>query len=58
MKIEDAIKIMEKSLQEAEVLLKKTQISKVEKTEARATKRAYAHCIGLMQAVMEKKGWA
>lgn len=58
MKIEDAIQIMQKSLQEAERLLKKPEVSKLEKTEARATKRAYAHCIGLMQAVIEKKGWA
>jgi hypothetical protein len=58
MKIEDAIQIMEKSLKDAERLMKNPKISKLEKTEARAAKRAYAHCIGLMQAVIEKKGWA
>jgi len=58
MKFEDAIQIMEKSLQEAEQLMQDPKKSKLEKTEARAMKQAYAHCIGLVQAIIEKKGWA
>ena len=57
MKIEDLLSIMENHLREAERELNDTNFSEVERSEARGAKQAYAHCIGLVKAVLEKKGW-
>ena len=58
MKIEDALNVMRNYLSEAEKALKNTQLPEMERAEARGSQKAYAHCIGLVSAVLEKKGWA
>ena len=57
MKIEDLLSIMENHLREAEGEVNNPDFSEMERSEARGAKQAYAHCIGLVKAVLEKKGW-
>lgn len=57
MKIEDVLKIMEKNLLENEKAIKNPELSQKARTEAMGAKKAYAHCIGLVTAVLQKKGW-
>lgn len=58
MKIEDALLIMRSNASDAEVKMRSRKVRVEERLEAMATKRAYAHCIGLLEAVIEKKGWS
>ena len=58
MKIEDLLEVLENSLDEAEAAMKNPKFSDKERIEARGNAKAYAHCIGLVKAVLEKKGWA
>ena len=57
MKIEDVMKVIEKYMHEAEKTSENPKLTVMERTEARGEKKAYAHCIGLVNAVLEKKGW-
>lgn len=57
MKIEDVLDVLENSLYEAEEKEKDPKFSQIERSEARGAKNAYAHCVGLVRAVLEKKGW-
>jgi hypothetical protein len=56
-KIEDVMKVIENYMHEAEKAAENSKLSVVERSEAKGEKKAYAHCIGLVQAVLEKKGW-
>ncbi len=58
MKIEDVLNIMENHLREAEEAVKNPKLSKSERSEAQGAKKAYAHCVGLVKAILVKKGWA
>lgn len=58
MKIEDVLKVLENYLREAENTVANPKLSKLERNEAKGAKKAYAHCIGLVKAVIEKKGWS
>jgi hypothetical protein len=57
LKIEDILNAMENHLREAEEALNNPDFSEMERSEARGAKQAYAHCIGLVKAVLAKKGW-
>ena len=57
MKIEDILNTMENHLRGKEKELNNPDLSEMERSEARGAKQAYAHCIGLVKAVLEKKGW-
>ena len=57
MKIEDILKVIENYMHEAEKTAENPKLSVVERSEAKGEKKAYAHCIGLVQAVLEKKVW-
>ena len=57
MKIEDVLEVLENSLHEAEEAMKNHQLSDKERIEARGNAKAYAHTIGLVEAVLKKKGW-
>ena len=57
MRIEDLLGIMENHLHEAEREVSNPDFDEMERSEARGAKQAYAHCIGLVKAVLEKKGW-
>lgn len=57
LKIEDIMKVIENYMHEAEKAAENPKLSVVERSEAKGEKKAYAHCIGLVQAVLEKKGW-
>jgi hypothetical protein len=48
---------LENHLREAEEAVKNPKLSKSEQSEAQGAKKAYAHCVGLIKAVLEKKGW-
>jgi hypothetical protein len=56
-KIEDILTIMQQNLQQAEQAVSNTALSPKDRTEAIGAKKAYAHCINLIHAVLEKKGW-
>ena len=58
MKIEDVLKVLENSLNEAQEAMKNPKLSGKERIEARGNEKAYAHCVGLVKAVLKKKGWA
>lgn len=58
MRIEDVLKVLENSLDEAEKAMKNPELSDKERIEARGNGKAYAHCVGLVKAVLKKKGWA
>ena len=57
MKIEDVLKVIEEYMHEAEKVVENPKLSVMERSEAKGEKKAYAHCIGLIDAVLEKKGW-
>ena len=57
MKIEDVMEIMEISLREADKSVKDSQLSQAARNEALGAKKAYAHCVGLLTAALQKKGW-
>lgn len=57
MKIEDVMEIMETNLSEADEAVKDAQLSQPARNEALGAKKAYAHCIGLLTAAIQKKGW-
>ena len=56
MKIEDVLKVLENSLHEAEDTAANPKLSRAERNEAKGASKAYAHCIDLVKAVIEKKG--
>ena len=58
MKIEDVLKLIENYLHEAELKAGNPSLPPAERNEAMGAKTAYAHCAGLIRAVLEKKGWA
>ena len=57
MKIEDVLKVLEKYLREAEDTVANPKLSRLERNEAKGATKAYTHCIGLIKAAIEKKGW-
>ena len=57
MKIEDIMKMIENYMRESEKTAENSKLSVVERSEAKGEKKAYAHCIGLLHAALEKKGW-
>ena len=57
MKIEDVMEIMEVNLREADKSVKDSQLSQAARNEALGAKKAYAHCLGLLNAALLKKGW-
>ena len=57
MKIEDVMKIMEISLRETDKAVKDSGLSQAARNEALGAKKAYAHCLGLLSAALQKKGW-
>ena len=57
MKIEDVMEIMEISLREADKSVKDSGLSQAARNEALGAKKAYAHCLGLLSAALQKKGW-
>ena len=57
MKIEDVMAVIENYMHEAEKAAENPKLTVMERSEAKGGKKAYAHCIGLLQAVLEKKGW-
>lgn len=57
MKIEDVLEVMEEYMHTAEKVVENPKLSVMERSEAKGEKKAYAHCIGLLDAVLEKKGW-
>ena len=57
MKIEDVMEIMEISLREADKAVKDSGLSQAARNEALGAKKAYAHCLGLLSAALQKKGW-
>jgi hypothetical protein len=48
---------MEISLREADKAVKDTGLSQAARNEALGAKKAYAHCLGLLSAALQKKGW-
>ena len=58
MKIEDVLKLIEDYLRKSEEAVNNSALSNIERIEARGARNAYAHSIGLLKAVIEKKGWA
>jgi len=56
-KIEDILTVIENYMHEAEKAAENPKLTVMERSEAKGEKKAYAHCIGLVQAVLEKKGW-
>ena len=57
MKIEEVLKLIEGYLKESEAALNNPKLANLERMEARGARGAYAHCIGLLKACIEKKGW-
>lgn len=57
MKIEEVVKVIENYMHEAEKTAENPKLTVMERSEAKGEKKAYAHCIGLVRAVLEKKGW-
>ena len=57
MKIEEIMKMIEHSMRESDKAAQNSKLSVVERSEAKGEKKAYAHCIGLLHAALEKKGW-
>lgn len=57
MKIEDVMQVIENYMHEVEKAAENPKLSVIERSEAKGEKKAYAHCIGLLQAVLAKKGW-
>ncbi|MGB5421502.1 MAG: hypothetical protein WBN03_05040 [Desulfobacterales bacterium] len=57
MKIEDVMEIMEISLRDADKAVKDSGLSQAARNEALGAKKAYAHCLGLLSAALQKKGW-
>ena len=57
MKIEDVMEIMEVNLREADKAVKDSQLAQAARNEALGAKKAYAHCLGLLNAALLKKGW-
>ena len=57
MKIEDVMEIMEISLRESDEAVKNSRLSPAARNEALGAKKAYAHCLGLLNAAILKKGW-
>ena len=57
MKVEDVLTVIENYMREAEKAAENPKLTVMERSEAKGSKKAYAHCIGLVQAVLEKKGW-
>ena len=58
MKIEDVVKVIEDYLQKAEASVKNQGLSNIERIEARGARDAYAHALGLLKAVLARKGWS
>jgi len=56
-KIEDVMEIMEVNLRQADEALKDSGLSQAARNEALGAKKAYAHCLGLLNAALQKKGW-
>jgi hypothetical protein len=56
-KIEDVMEIMVINLRQADEAVKDSQLSQATRSEALGAKKAYAHCIGLLTAALQKKGW-
>lgn len=57
MKIEDVMEIMEVNLREADKAVRDSQLAQAARNEALGAKKAYAHCLGLLNAALLKKGW-
>ena len=57
MKIEEVVKVIENYMHEAEKTAENPKLTVMERSEAKGEKKAYAHCIGLVKAVLAKKGW-
>ncbi|MGD8270243.1 MAG: hypothetical protein PVH69_08715 [Desulfobacterales bacterium] len=57
MKIEDVMEILENNLRETDKAVKDSQLSQAARNEALGAKKAYAHCLGLLKAALQKKGW-
>ncbi|MGB5616547.1 MAG: hypothetical protein WBM78_06895 [Desulfobacterales bacterium] len=57
MKIEDVMEILENNLRETDKAVKDSQLSQAARNEALGAKKAYAHCLGLLSAALQKKGW-
>ena len=57
MKIEDVMEIVESNLREADNAVKDSGLSQAARNEALGAMKAYAHCLGLLTAVLQKKGW-
>lgn len=57
MKIEDIMQVIENYMHESEKTAENPKLTVIERSEAKGEKKAYAHCIGLLQAALEKKGW-
>jgi hypothetical protein len=53
---EDVLKVLEKSLREAENTVANPKLSKLERNEAKGAKKAYIHCIDLVKTVIDNKG--
>ena len=51
------MEIMEISLREADKAVKDSQLSQAARNEALGAKKAYAHCLGILSAALQKKGW-
>ena len=51
------MEIMEVNLREADKSVKDSQLSQAARNEALGAKKAYAHCLGLLKAALQKKGW-
>ncbi len=51
------MQIMEANLRQAEEALKDSALSQTARNEALGAKKAYAHCLGLLNAALQKKGW-
>jgi hypothetical protein len=56
-KIEDVMEILENNLRETDKAVKDSQLSQAARNEALGAKKAYAHCLGLLKAALQKKGW-
>ncbi|MGD8677251.1 MAG: hypothetical protein PVG81_15715 [Desulfobacterales bacterium] len=57
MKIEDVMEILENNLRETDKAVKDSRLSQAARNEALGAKKAYAHCLGLLKAALQKKGW-
>ena len=51
------MEIMEVNLREADKAVKDSQLAQAARNEALGAKKAYAHCLGLLNAALLKKGW-